>query len=164
MDRADSTIRTAAGGDAAAVARIYVDSWNAGFAGLMPERRVDTQLIARWEKDLLAPLPHRWWVAELTGVVVGFAGIGPSRDPIIPELGELDTIAVDPSVWLHGVGRALMATALAYLTRDGYSEAVLWTLASYERGRIFYEKTGWLLDGRTRNNGSQVLYHQRLGR
>lgn len=30
--------------DAAAVARIYVDSWNLGFAGLMPERRVDLEL------------------------------------------------------------------------------------------------------------------------
>lgn len=31
-------IRVAQASDAAAVARIYVESWNLGFAGLMPER------------------------------------------------------------------------------------------------------------------------------
>ena len=155
-------IRAAERKDAAEVARIYVDSWNLGFGDLMPRREVDPELVARWEKDIVAPMPHRWWVAESGGVIVGFAGIGPSRDPVDPELGELDTIAVDPSKWLRGVGRALMTIAVAYLVRDGYREAVLWTLAGYERGRIFYEKTGWLLDPNIRSEGRQVCYRYRL--
>jgi GNAT superfamily N-acetyltransferase len=162
MRSQDLRIRVAEANDAAAVAEIYVDSWNLGFAGLMPQRRVDPDLIARWEKDLVAPVPHRWWIAELTGVIVGFAGIGPSRDPVDPEIGELDTIAVIPTMWLHGVGRALVTTAVTYLVRDGYREAVLWTLAGYERGRNFYEKTGWRLDGGTRAEGSQVRYRRSL--
>jgi N-acetylglutamate synthase-like GNAT family acetyltransferase len=79
------------------------------------------------------PVPHRWWVAELRGSVVGFVGTGLSRDSI-PNLGELDTIAVDPSCWHTGIGQTLMSVALRYLTADGYREAVLWTLAGYERG------------------------------
>jgi len=152
----------AEGNDAAAVTRIYVDYWNLGFSGLMPKRQIDPELIALWEKDIVAPLPYRWWVAEFTGLIVGFAGIGPSRDPVDPELGELDTIAVDPSMWVRGVGRALMSTAVTYLVRDGYREAVLWTLAGYERGRVFYEKTGWLLDSGTRDEGRQVRYRRPL--
>jgi hypothetical protein len=92
----EPTIRAAQVSDAETIAQIYVDSWNAGFVGLMTRRRVDTELVARWRRDISAPFPHRWWVAELAGVVVGFAGIGPSRDPIDPALCELDTIAVDP--------------------------------------------------------------------
>src|SRR5215210_6646340 len=92
------TIRAADANDARAIAQLYIASWNSGFAGLMPQRQVDEELVARWRRELTAPVPYRWWVADLAGVVVGFTGIGPSRDPIDPELGELDTIAVDPSM------------------------------------------------------------------
>lgn len=159
---ARETIRVAEERDASAVVQVYIGSWNAGFAGLAPERRVDAELVARWKKDLIAPLPHRWWVAELNGIIIGFAGICPSRDPVDTNFGELDTIAVDPTMWRQGIGRGLMANALAYLVRDGYREAVLWTWANYDRGKAFYEKTGWFLDGRTRNDGRQVLYRHYL--
>lgn len=81
-------------------------------------------------------------MAEREGSGIGFVGIGPSRDPIDPKLGELDTIAVDPACWRMGVGQKLMSVALTYLRADGYREAILWTLAGYERGQTFYEATG----------------------
>ena len=90
-------IRDATPDDAPVVARIYIDSWNAGFGDLMPFRTLDAERVERWRRDLSAPLPHRWWVAAMASEIVGFAGIGPSRDPIDPELGELDTIAIDPT-------------------------------------------------------------------
>ena len=156
------TIRVASGADAPSIARIYVDSWNAGFKSLMPTRELTTELVARWERDLVAPLPHRWWVAEVSGSLAGFAGIGPSRDPVDPALGELDTIAVDPAWWRRGIGQALMALAIGCLRSDGYGEAVLWTLARYERGRRFYEAMGWRLDGGARAEGRQVRYRHSL--
>jgi GNAT superfamily N-acetyltransferase len=128
----------------------------------MPQRQIDAKLVARWRQDLGAAIPYRWWVAELARVIVGFTGIGPSRDPIDPELGELDTIAVDPSMWRQGIGRALMSTALHCLIADGYREAVLWTLAGYEPGKNFYEGMGWRLDGGTRDEARQVRYRHRL--
>src|SRR5689334_9398907 len=99
------TIRMAGLADAGRIARIYVDSWNMGFIGLMPARRLTPELVARWERDLAAPIPQRWWAAEADAALVGFVGIGPSRDPIDPALGELDTIAVAPSCWRRGIGR-----------------------------------------------------------
>jgi GNAT superfamily N-acetyltransferase len=144
--------------DAAAIARIYIDSWNAGFGDLMPKRALDAETVRRWRADLAAPLPHRWWTATRDGAVVGFAGIGPSRDPIDSTLGELDTIAVDPKHWRTGVGRALMARALHHLAADGYREAIVWTLASYPRGSGFYESTGWRPSGLLRDGGRQVRY------
>src|SRR5215212_10069661 len=113
-------IRTAGASDAGCITRIYVDSWNLGFTGLMPARELTDELIARWERDLTAPIPHRWWVAEVNAAPVGFVGIGPSRDPIDPALGELDTIAVAPTSWRQGIGQALLAVALNYLRADGY--------------------------------------------
>ena len=154
-------IRSATKDDAVDVAHIYVKSWNVGFGG-MAYRSVTAELIERWRLDLVKPVPQRWWVAELKGSLVGFAGIGPSRDPIDSELGELDTIAIAPSYWRAGIGRALMSTALRYLIADGYREAVLWTFAEYERGQRFYEAMGWKLAGNIRAEGRQVQYRYRL--
>ncbi len=81
--------------DAEPVARIYVDSWNAGIGTLMPARSMTPAEIERWRR-FLAPGPVRWRVATASDVLVGFAGVGPSRDPVMVDLGELDTIAVDP--------------------------------------------------------------------
>jgi GNAT superfamily N-acetyltransferase len=156
------TIRRAGAADAPIVARIYVDSWNVGFEGLMPARELTTELVARWERALVAPVPHRWWVAEAGGSLAGFAGIGPSRDPIDLDLGELDTIALDPAWWRRGIGSALMAVAVGWLRVDGYREAVLWTLAGYQRGQRFYEAVGWRLDGGVRDEGRQVRYRRSL--
>jgi GNAT superfamily N-acetyltransferase len=128
----------------------------------MPHRTVTPELIGRWRDDLAKPLPHRWWVAELDGAIVGFVGIGPSRDPIDPELGELDTIAVEPSHWRSGIGQRLMSIAIEHLIADSYHQAVVWTLANYPRGQRFYEATGWSLDGGTRDQDRQIRYRRNL--
>lgn len=91
----------------------------------------------------------KWWLAERDHSVVGFAGTGPSHDPIGPGLGELDTIAVAPSAWRRGAGRHLMHAALDDLLDAGYREGILWTLADYERGREFYRPPGGALPARS---------------
>jgi N-acetylglutamate synthase-like GNAT family acetyltransferase len=156
-------IRKARISDTPSIAQIYVDSWNIGFRGLLPARQLTAELVLRWERDLALPAPHRWWVAETAEIVVGFVGIQPSRDPLDPALGELDTIAVAPHCWRRGIGRALLAVALENLRADGYREAVLWTLAHYDQGQRFYEAAGWRLDGGVRDEGRQVRYRQRFG-
>ena len=157
------SIRPAVLEDAEAVTRVYVESWNEGFADLMPRREVDANLTSRWREDLIQP-GHRWWVAERDGAIVGFAGTGPSRDPVDPSLGELNTIAVDPICWRTGVGRALMSQALRFLSAGGYVEAVLWTLARYPQGSGFYRATGWSPNGAVRDDGHQLCYTHPLGK
>ena len=138
--------------------QIYVDSWNQGFGSLMQEIRADPERMLRWRNDLQEPPPARWAVAERRDQIVGFVGVCPSRDPIDPALGEVDTIAVLPAAWRTGVGTALMERALHWLRTDGYRSALLWTLARYPRGAAFYEALGWSLHGATRRDGTQVRY------
>ena len=154
----EDALRSAAAGDAEAVTRIYVDSWNAGFGNLIQRshRIATAELVERWRGDLVKSAPHRWWVAEHTGKVVGFVGIGPSRDPVDATTGELDTIAVDPSCWGLGIGTALASLAFRHLVADGYDEAIVWTVEGYERGVAFYEEMGWKRDGGVRDNGRQI--------
>ena len=158
------TIRPATPADTEAVVCIYIDSWNAGFGEWMSQsdRTVTPDLLRRWKNDLAQPVPHRWWVAELEDCIVGLAGICPSRDPIDPELGELETIAVDPPYWRMGIGKVLISLALQHLVSDGYREAILWTVEGYDRGIAFYEAMGWKRDGGVRDNGRQNRFRRDL--
>lgn len=153
-------LRTAVGDDAETVARIYIESWNDGFGHLLGVRRLDADVIERWRRALTVD-DGNWTVAELDGIVVGIVGVGPSRDPIDPALGELDTIAVDPAHWRIGVGRRLMDHALGVL-RVSWSQAILWTPENHERGHAFYRATGWIALGRSRRDGTEVAFGRRL--
>ena len=156
------TVRGVQESDVNEVVRIYVDSWNRGFGDLIPPIAADRGRLERWTNDLAKPPPHRWWVAVRGARVAGFAGICTSRDPVDPELGELDTIAVDPPAWRTGVGTQLMAIALRWLRADGYRSALLWTLGHYPRADAFYTSTGWCRSSMTRQAGSQVRYDHDL--
>ena len=154
-------VRPAAAADAADVGRIYIASWNEGFGHLLGRQTPSPRDVEQWAGELTSG-PVRWWVAETQGRVAGFAGICPSRDPVQAGLGELDTIAVNPAHWRTGVGRALMTVALDALRGDGYAEAIVWTLAGYQRGHGFYLAMGWLPDGGCRDGGRQVSFRQPL--
>jgi GNAT superfamily N-acetyltransferase len=65
------------------------------------------------------------------------------------EVGELYALYLLPAWWSAGVGRALMTSALDALRGDRYRRVVLWVLADNARGRRFYERAGFTLDGGT---------------
>jgi hypothetical protein len=60
------------------------------------------------------------------------------------------------------VGRALITVALDALRGAGYAEAIVWTLAGYQRGHGFYLATGWLPDGGRRDGDRQISFRQSL--
>ena len=153
-------IRPAEPADSDDIYRIYIESWNEGFGYLAGRREFDEHGPARWASTL-AEGETRWWVAEAESGIVGFVGVGPSRDPIEEGLGEVDTIAVDPTHWRSGVGRALMHRAADAMAGE-YREAILWTAAEYERRHGFYRATGWARDNGSRNSGAHVSFRRRL--
>ena len=155
-------IRSASGVDAETVARIYVDSWNASFGELLSrtDRSVTPELLGRWRRALARPVPHRSWVAEWSGSIIGCAEIGPSRDPVDPSIGELYSICVDEPHWRTGVGSALVAVAHRHLVQDRYRTAILWTVAGYRQGIAFYEAMGWRRDGGIRDQGRQIRFRR----
>lgn len=155
-------IRTAGPSDAEEITRIYVDSWIAGFGARMPAISYDTARVSRWRDDLGPDSATSWWLVEEAGTARGFVGIGPCRDPVDPELGELDTIAVRPESWRSGYGTLLMDTALRALGDAGFRFGILWTLNDYPRGESFYRAHGWRLNGATRHGGDQVRYDHDL--
>ena len=81
-------------------------------------------------------------------MVTGFASIGEVRDEdLMPQkFFELYAIYVAPEYWDLGVGRALWKAALASVP-SGAGGVSLWVLTQNERGRRFYQRTGFMPDG-----------------
>jgi N-acetylglutamate synthase-like GNAT family acetyltransferase len=97
-------------------------------------------------------------VAERDGELIGHTAFGTSRDGDAPEdVGEVRAFFVGPAAWRRGVGRELMAGALAGLAEMGFRQATLWSFAGNARANGFYEAVGFTRDGTERRE--QVWAH-----
>jgi GNAT superfamily N-acetyltransferase len=166
MEAADREIREAGPPDARAIAHVQVASWRAAYRGLLPDPLLEGLSVAGRETlwhgrlaDQHARRAGRRVDVALEGTaLVGFIAAGPSEDgadgaragETDAQPGEIHAIYVHPDFWSVGVGRALMASAVAHLAGIGASEALLWVLATNMHARRFYEFAGWSWDGRTR--------------
>src|SRR5690606_3327240 len=116
----ETTIRPAVLGDAAAIAKVHIASWQEAYAGIVPAEILDNLDVQRREEQWRAHLQDaeresiRIWVAEREGEIVGFASFGPSRDEDADRhTWELYAIYLTPEAWGRGVARELMRTVLA---------------------------------------------------
>ncbi|MGW1364814.1 N-acetyltransferase family protein [Streptomyces chartreusis] len=144
-------IRQAWPDDASAVAGVYVRSWRAAFAGLVPQHYLDAMDPVREESDWKTRIAETRWpssgvlAAEAEAGIIGFASFGPSQET--PAIAEIGTLYAIPEVWGTGVGKQLMLAILATLGQADYAQATLWVLEDNERARHFYEAAGWRADG-----------------
>jgi GNAT superfamily N-acetyltransferase len=145
------TVRSATPDDADAIGRIHVETWRSAYAGQLPDEALASLGVEerqRWWRESFGrewPAGSAVFVAETDGAVVGFAGVGRSRDEDVT--GELYTIYVDPRHWGTGAGRALIRRAEESLRASGFDEALLWVLDGNERAERFYRAGGWTRDG-----------------
>lgn len=146
-------IRPALPDDAAAIAVVRVRSWQAAYAGLMPDALLDamdpqTQAERLRERLSDAASPYRTLVAVRDGGVAAFSTFGPYRgDDVPPGSGEVLAIYAHPDHWSTGVGRALMDDTLTHLSGAGMLPVLLWVLRDNVRARRFYERAGFTPDG-----------------
>lgn len=171
-------MRTADTADAEALANVHVSSWRAAYHGLIPQEYLDGLDVAareqRWRSLLRDQEPNEVTVVldDPTAGVVGFASVGPSRDPDAPssDVGEVYGLYLVPSHWDKGGGRLLMDEAVRRLTNAGFRTAILWVLDTNQRARRFYEAVGWRPDGAQKVDDSrgfplsELRYHRDLPR
>lgn len=150
-------IRRASRHDAAAIGRVHVETWQAAYAGLLPDAMLvamsDVRQSAWWSQLLKDPAEARGvFVADDRDMgVVGFGSCGPVRDPPegLPEgldgrelkVGEVYTLYVEPDFQNLGLGRKLLGALFRQLQADRCDTAVLWMLAENPT-RFFYEGLG----------------------
>lgn len=147
-------LRTAVPEDALAVAQVHVRAWQAAYRGLLPadslERLRPHDRAQRYEFGATDPSKPSTIVAVEGGAIVGFATLGPARDPDAPGCGELFALYVDPHWWGRGIGRALIEQSRARLAALGFRAAVLWVMVGNTRAERFYRGDGWRHDGARR--------------
>jgi ribosomal protein S18 acetylase RimI-like enzyme len=147
-------IRRATPNDAAAIASIEVNSWQAAYRGLMPEAYLSRLSIAEktieWHHNLSKHAPlwaKRVLLAADKQRALGFVRVGAAADPA--DAGLIYLLYVLPEYWGAGLGAALMRAGMRELRALGQDSATLWVLRDNQRARRFYERLGWRPDGRT---------------
>lgn len=149
------TIRPAEKKDIPQIAKVHVETWRCAYRGQMPDALLDNvsieQRAKRWEKILSNPTPDsQTFVAELDSKVVGFCSVGLSLDKDLENTGELLSLYIGSNYMNKGVGTALFEKGLRYIKDQGYTKAILWVLTSNGKARQWYEKKGWVMDGKTK--------------
>ncbi|HJL18208.1 MAG TPA: GNAT family N-acetyltransferase [Sandaracinaceae bacterium LLY-WYZ-13_1] len=148
-------VRDATERDVAALAAVHVAGRAWAYRGLVPDALLDTAAVrrereTRWDRFVSQPPPRSLvQLAEHVGRPSGIVSAGPCRDDDAD-----DSVAEIYSLYLraeelagHGLGRALMRSALARLRELDYATVRLWALATNERARRFYVRGGWRPDG-----------------
>lgn len=161
---AEPAVRPARAEDAEAIAAVHVASWREAYRGMLPETFLDG--LSRLGKEALAREAilhpegpgHRLVVLDRGGRILGFAATGPGRDGA----AELFAIYLHPSVWSRGLGRTLLAAAVADLARGGFTRVTLWVLERNARARTFYDALGWRPTGALRTQWQSGIIMREL--
>jgi ribosomal protein S18 acetylase RimI-like enzyme len=142
------TTRVARGEDLFGAAEVRVASWRGAFTGLVPQDFLDAMdpvtIAASWADSIAAGRSRLYVALADDGAVVGYAGVGPERDPQAPPTtGELYALFVHPDHWGTGAGRALTDAACTDLRGAGCTAVQLWVLEANTRARRFYTRYGF---------------------
>lgn len=147
------TLRPGTVDDLIAVGALHQRSRVAAYAPLLTTEQLTEPTPAalgqywreRWSHERA---DHVLTVAERDGHLVGFSYLGPD-DQGDPVTGLLHAVYLEPAERGRGLGRMLMADALAEMRSRGWRVAALWVLRQNGPARRFYERGGWRPTGVT---------------
>ena len=125
-------------------------AWREAFVPILPPqfRMFDPEVFAPRLAESIGSEGVRSVLASEAGRPVGWVTYGANRDADADSsTGEVRAIFVHPGAWRHGVGAALLTTALEGLGGMGYDCATLWSFADNDRANAFYERHGFSRDG-----------------
>jgi L-amino acid N-acyltransferase YncA len=171
-------VRPAELADAAAIAGIFVRSWQENYRGLIPreylERMSSAELRPAWERQLAEMSWPRKVIlaAEVDGRVAGFVGFCPTRDQDDDPgtVVEFFALFLAPEVQGAGIGRRLVSSAFDTLAQTDYEQATGWVIEGNHGGRRFHESMGWYHDGAVKHDEARgfsltaIRYRRTLGR
>lgn len=135
-------VRPATTADLPAVRDVAGRTWRAAYAGLIPDVDIERFLLNAYSPSglerTLSALGAGFVVATDGGEVVGYAMGGRNREG----RAELFAIYVLPERQGTGIGRRLWSGVAGHLHGLGFTELLVWALASNGPARRFYERQG----------------------
>jgi ribosomal protein S18 acetylase RimI-like enzyme len=144
MDELALSVRYARPSDAAELARIFIESWQDTYAGLISHSLLSAMSLrghtARWQATMRGP--GAVLVAEdAAHGAIGLASVGVARDSTLGYEGEIYTLYVDPAFLGRGVGRMLMGGAFETFKDRKLRSCIVWAHAQ-NNACFFYERLG----------------------
>ncbi len=140
------TIREATREDAAACAAVHVRSWQAAYAGMLPQEHIDRRSVAlrtsQWTERLRAGEDDIFVACEPDGTIVGFASGGRSGEPVEGFDAEVSTLYLLPKAQRRGIGKQLLRALSVALQAKGFKTAWVRVLSDNVPARRFYERCG----------------------
>src|SRR5665213_2856804 len=125
-------IRPAHPDDAAAIARLDVETWQAAYAGILETPYLvglSTERRERGWANAIRREPRDVRVATTPdGAIIGFGSCGRCRDEK-GFTGEVFTLYVAPDWQNQGIGRLLLTALFSRLVELNHQSAVIWVLS-----------------------------------
>ena len=144
------SVRTARPEDAANLARIYIESWQDTYAGVISHTLLTAMShkghTARWQTTIKNAERHSGAVLVAEDArhgIIGLASLGAARDSGTGFEGEVYTLYVDPAFLGHGAGRALLSGAFDAFKTRRLRSCLIWAHAR-NNACFFYEAMGGL--------------------
>lgn len=148
MDDLALSVRTARPEDAADLARIYIESWQDTYAGMISHALLGSMShkahTVRWQAAIKSAERNfgSVLVAEDTQHgAVGLCSLGRARDAGLGFEGEVYTLYVDPAFLGRGAGRALLSGAFEFFKDRKLRSCLIWAHAR-NNACYFYEAMG----------------------
>lgn len=164
MSDADWQIAPIRADDADELGQVHVRVWQETYAGIMPAdflAQLDPESRAEmWRTVATSPREGaQTLVARVRdGSIVGFIGVGPSRDDDAPTPDELYVINLLEGVHGTGLGQQLLDAAL------GDRDATLWVAEDNVRARRFYARNGFVPEGARKDHDGSGAHEIRMVR
>jgi ribosomal protein S18 acetylase RimI-like enzyme len=142
--------------DAAALARLHVDTWRETYAGILPSIYLERMSSAlhehRWRQRLLSTR-EATLAAEGHKGLVGYVSAERSRRSRTGVEAEITTLYVLKQAQGRGLGRELFTGAARVMAARGATSLVVWVLRDNLKARAFYERLG----GRREDVGNEYV-------
>jgi ribosomal protein S18 acetylase RimI-like enzyme len=131
---------------------VHAMSWKKAYQGIVPQPYLDQltpESRSAFFKKVISISNHEFYLAYLSELPIGMMSIGKSRDDDLDDhVGEVSAIYLMSDYWGKGYGRRMMDFAVNRLKNQSYQAVTLWVLEDNHRARTFYEKFGYVFDGK----------------
>ena len=134
------------GDDPAAVSRVYEQSWQTAYRGIIPSAYLDAIPAGNWCRAVTATDRHTL-VLVSDGQIVGTSAYCAARSEQMAGWGEVISLYLLPGYCRRGLGTGLLRAAVAGLAQLGFADVYLWVLAQNQPARRFYQKFGFADSG-----------------
>ena len=132
---------------------LHIACWRDAYTGIMPDEylnNMSAELEQKAERCKMAIDEQgdcEFFCAIHNDDMIGRLIFGKSNDEDKPDAGDVFAIYLLADYWGKGYGKQMMDFAASELKRSGYQETIIWVLEENTRGRQFYERYGFVLDG-----------------